>query len=184
MITCPYCASELNIDINKDAFCYFCEVELGPNSEFGMYTNDGKRIEKKKRVTFLAAETVKLPLKNLCELHPLDLIMCLKEARSERARVFSLMSIFNKADEDKSPDPKKLEEYRLLAEETGNEYEYWTRKCWTIENLLIDRIGYFPEKINKEFLASFITKNEKSLTKPMKIRTKSNGKEVSLNEKN
>ncbi|MED3804417.1 hypothetical protein P4562_21185 [Lysinibacillus xylanilyticus] len=184
MISCPYCATELILDTDRNTHCDFCDIELGPNSEIGMYAVDGKRIEKRKRVTYLAAETVKLPLKQLCELHPLDVIMCLKEARSERANIFSVMRIFNKADGDKIPNEKKLEEYRLLAEETGNEYEYWTRKCWTIENLLIDRIGYFPEKINKEFLASFIAKNEKSLLKPMKI-SKANKLEKGLsnNEK-
>lgn len=158
MITCSYCASELKLN-NDAAYCSFCDIELGPNSEYGMYSEDGKRKEKVKQQSLVTSETAKLPIKELYKLNPMDLLLCLKEARKERSFIFSQLRMFN-----------KLAEAEEIAEETGKEYEYWTRKCWTIENILINRFGYFPEKINNELVAAFTARKEKALSKEMVIR--------------
>lgn len=169
MITCPFCATTLNLNEVKNAYCDFCEIELGSNSIYGMYSVDGVRQEKVKNMNFVTSETAKLPISQLKELNPLDLILCLKAARSERAEIFSVMRLFNKAGDSEQIIQEQVVEYQAMADDSGKDYEYWTRKCWTIENLLIERIGYFPERINQEFLSSFITKKEKSLSKAMTI---------------
>lgn len=163
MITCPYCGSELKLKLNQ-AECGYCEITLGPSSKYGMYAENGKRKQRIPEKIMLSSETARLPLPELEQIHIVDLVLCLKAARAERSQVFDLMSIFNRAED--------VDEYKGFADETGKEYEYWTRRCWMIENLLINRIGYFPERINQLFLDSLMLKNEKSLNKNMTIRKK------------
>ncbi|WP_368502801.1 hypothetical protein AB3N04_00250 (plasmid) [Alkalihalophilus sp. As8PL] len=52
------------------------------------------------------------------------------------------------------------------------EYEQATRKVWSIENKIKDRIGYYPQKITEPFLASYLERIERSEVKPMKIYKK------------
>lgn len=158
MITCSYCASELIME-NNHAYCSFCDITLGPSSEFGMYSEDGKRIEATKSASLITSDHAKLPVAELCKLNAFDLLLCLKEARRERGFSYNLLRTFNSLDEGNE-----------FAEETGREYEYWTRKCWTIENILINRCGYFPEKINDQLVDKFSEKKDKSLSKQMIIR--------------
>ena len=169
MITCSYCASELTLQENDHTFCGFCNIELGATSEFGMYSIDGVRIEKTQRLEFVTSETARLSIHELNDLHPLDLILCLREARSERGQIYNLMRMFNKADETVTSNNEELKQYQDMADETGGEYEFWTRKCWMIENLLTQRIGYFPDKVNEMAVAALESKNQRSLEKIMNI---------------
>jgi hypothetical protein len=52
------------------------------------------------------------------------------------------------------------------------EYENATRKVWVIENIIKDRIGYFPKKVTEEFLSIFLKRIEESEIKPMLFREK------------
>lgn len=169
MITCSYCASELTLQENNHTFCDFCSIELGPTSEFGMYSVDGVRLEKLARLEYVTSETAKLSLQELNKLHPLDLVLCLKEARSERGQIYNLMRVFNKADKTVTSSDEELQQYQTMANETGGEYEYWTRKCWMIENLLTQRMGYFPDKVNEMGVSTLEAKNQRSLDKAMTI---------------
>jgi hypothetical protein len=170
MFTCPYCGTELIIDKESNhAECRYCEIMLGPTSKYGMYAQNGERKQRIREKNIVSSTTAQLPLPELEQLHVVDLVLCLQAARAERAQVYNLMRLFNKAEEIDTMDSQQVQEYKGLANETGGDYEYWTRRCWMIENLLLDRIGYFPERINQLFLDSLITKNEKSLIKKMVI---------------
>lgn len=52
---------------------------------------------------------------------------------------FVLLQLLNKASKTEST-------LQATADETGGEYEYYTRKAWVIENILLERQGFFPEK--------------------------------------
>lgn len=161
MYTCSYCGTEVSVN-NEKAYCSFCCIELGPNSKYGMYSVDGKRLERFKQMSLVTSETAKLPIDELYKLNPMDLLLCLKEARKERGFIYNQLRTFN-----------KFEDLGDFAKEIGEEYEFWTRKCWTIENILINRFGYYPEKINSELIDAFSKRKEKSLSKTMVIRKKS-----------
>lgn len=165
MCTCSYCGSRLTV-IDNHADCAFCGIRLGPTSKYGMYGTNGMRKQRFTEKIIINSETAKLSLTELEKLHVIDLIKVLKEARNQRSQIFNLMRIFNKAGDLKH---EQEDEYRNLANETGGDYEYWTRRCWMIENLLIDRIGYYPERINNEFMSSLELRNRKSLAKNMTI---------------
>ncbi|MDP4084706.1 MAG: hypothetical protein Q8934_08845 [Bacillota bacterium] len=172
MITCSYCATEVELitggSHQDHAYCAYCEVFLGPNSEHGMYAKDGERIPHVKQKGLITEDHVKLPLSKLKELHTIDLLLCLSIARKHRGDWYNQMRIFNRASEQ-AREQEEITQWKSAANETGGDYEYWTRRCWMIENLLIERLGYFPEKINDELYIKFMRHNERSMKKNMVI---------------
>lgn len=165
--TCPYCETKITVKetgvyINH-GFCEFCHVLLGPNSHYGMYNENGLR-GTKKRMKMVVLEEAKKSLPELLTLHTVDLLFLLRLARVERAAQYNLLRIYNKAG-DEGID---LKEYQETFKHQGGEYEYWTRNCWRIENIIYDRLGYFPEKITDEFILRYEARVEK-LPKSMKI---------------
>ncbi|MBG9667189.1 hypothetical protein ABE21_15160, partial [Bacillus thuringiensis] len=72
------------------------------------------------------------------------------------------LQLLNKA----SKTEKKLQ---VTANETGGDYEYYTRKAWVIENILLERQGFFPEKITARVLQYMEEQIQKSKKKTMKI---------------
>lgn len=177
MNTCPYCATEVQImtggPFQNHAECTFCKILLGPDSEYGMYTKNGQRMPHVKQANLVTDEDLKLSLPEMKQKHTMDLLLILKLAREQRATVYNLMRVFNKASEQvgtNNPSEEQCEQnWESMANETGKEYEYWTRKCWMIENLLVERLGYFPEKVNEELYGKFVQHNKRSLSKRMKI---------------
>ncbi|QVY63978.1 hypothetical protein [Cytobacillus gottheilii] len=185
MITCPYCATSLRImdagPFKDHAECTFCQVLLGPESEHGMYAQNGARMPHIKQKPMITIADAEKPLYELKKLHTIDLILCLKEARLKRADLYNLVRTFNVAVDGLKSDSSKdseVQQYSQVADEQGKEYEYWTRKCWCIENLLIERLGYFPQKINDLLYSKFITNKERSINKAMKISRSRNEKNV------
>jgi len=172
MITCSYCAKELELMQNgpyiNHAYCDLCQVVLGPDSEYGMYAENGERAAKK-RLPMVTVEWASKPLPELMKLHTVDLIHLLRLAREERASVYNLLRVFNRAIKEGE------NQFENIAEEQGRDYELATRLCWRIENVLIERIGYFPEKITDEFYHRYEDRCQEraSKTKNMKIRVQS-----------
>ncbi|MEJ9181039.1 hypothetical protein [Bacillus thuringiensis] len=75
---------------------------------------------------------------------------------------FVLLQLLNKASKTEST-------LQATADETGGEYEYYTRKAWVIENILLERQGFFPEKITARVLEYIGEKIRKSKKKSMRI---------------
>ncbi|MEH7460108.1 hypothetical protein V7183_23780 [Bacillus sp. JJ1127] len=74
-----------------------------------------------------------------------------------RSNPYYGLRLFNKASEVDN-------DYQELAKNQGKDYEYWTRRKFVIENILLERQGYFPEKITDkvlEFMADQIKKSMK-----------------------
>lgn len=180
MITCPYCATEVQImtggPFKDHAKCSYCDILLGPDSEHGMYSKDGIRMSHLKRANMITEDDAKLSLTQMKQLHTLDLLLVLKIAREQRAVVYNLMRVFNRATEQAEDNSSygqhqenEKEKWGDMANNTGKEYEYWTRRCWMIENLLFERLGYFPEKVNEELYGKFVHHNARSMKKAMRI---------------
>ncbi|MFC0416765.1 hypothetical protein ACFFHH_15080 [Cytobacillus solani] len=167
MITCPYCATELKIMVSgpyiDHALCNLCQIVLGPESEHGMYVENGQRANKK-RLTIVTVDLAKKPLPELMKLHTADLIHLLRLMREERATQYNLLRIFNKAVSNGET------QFADQAAEQGGEYEHTTRLCWKIENILNERMGYFPEKIVDNFIIRYEERCQEQAKKVMKIR--------------
>ena len=100
----------------------------------------------------------------------------LKYARSYRSEVYHLRVISYKAEGNEND--QALEE---IQHQSYEEYEKATRKVWIIENILKDRIGYYPVKVTDDFLQA-LSSSYQAITEetngPKKV--KSNRKNASL----
>jgi hypothetical protein len=168
MITCHYCGNELTLMTTgpylQNAKCNLCNIILGPDSKFGMYSKDGER-PTRMRLHLVTSETAMLPLTELLKLHTADLLIALKAAREARKTQYDLLRTFNKAIKHGS------EQYIEYANLQGYEYEVWTRACWRIENILLERLGYYPDKITDSLIVKF-EERCKMVNKRMKIAKK------------
>ncbi|QDZ77363.1 hypothetical protein D0437_32330, partial [Bacillus cereus] len=90
------------------------------------------------------------------------LYLLLREVREARSQTYYGLQLLNKAS-------KEEHTLQATADETGGEYEYYTRKVWVIENILLERQGFFPEKITARVLEYMGEQIRKSKKKMMKI---------------
>ncbi|MGM1023724.1 MAG: hypothetical protein ACQEXV_25095 [Bacillota bacterium] len=91
-----------------------------------------------------------------------QLIMLLRLVRQERTERYNSLRIIKKGIEQKG-------DFQKYAEIAGEDYEYWTRKAWVLENIIRDRSGTFPEKITDDYICKIIAHVEKFNQKPMLI---------------
>jgi hypothetical protein len=101
--------------------------------------------------------------RELMELTTIELLYLLKFARTERREIYANRKVFIQALKE------GVEECVEGIRYTFNEYEYWTRKCFVLENLIRERMGYIPEKISDSYLDDLITKMKGSQQKNMLI---------------
>ncbi|AOZ94928.1 hypothetical protein [Paenibacillus crassostreae] len=163
MLTCPYCGSM--IDISGDMYyCLFCEIEVMKDR----IQQDGARrqIHLEQRAYL---EVVNQPTSELMKRDSYALVCLLRLVRQERTKVYHFLHIFKKANEQQ-------DDFIQAADETGRDYEYWTRKVWILENILRERIGYFPERITDAYLQEMARNIEKSNRKQMKIVARKDNK--------
>jgi len=158
MKTCGFCASEIN-----DNYCDFCQMEL----EDRYIMLDGKRLgQPKKFIGYPNTSEIFKRTSELMALETIDLLCLLREARTFRAEVYKLRLLRHKAEEQSG----MTENIQKIEEQSYSEYEQATRKVWVIENIIKDRLGYFPEKVTNNFLNMYIERMQKSDKKVMKLR--------------
>ncbi|WP_347553032.1 hypothetical protein ABFG93_22610 (plasmid) [Pseudalkalibacillus hwajinpoensis] len=90
----------------------------------------------------------------------------LKYARSYRSEVYHLRVISYKAEERGESD-QTLEG---IQHQSYEEYEKATQKVWIIENILKDRIGYYPVKVTDNFLQLYLHRIKQSQKKRMVLK--------------
>src|SRR5699024_2367828 len=101
----------------------------------------------------------------LLELETIELLCLLRYAREYRSEIYKLRILTHQAI-DKGGDMTKIEAASF------NDYEGATRKVWVLENIIKDRIGYFPKKVTENFLGMYLERIEKSEEKQMIIKQK------------
>jgi len=99
----------------------------------------------------------------LLKLETIELLCLLRHARNYRSDVYKLRILGHKAKEDGG----NVEHMQM---QSYNDYEEATRKVWVFENIIKDRVGYFPQKINDSFLSTYLERIEQSQTKHMVIK--------------
>ncbi|WP_420975198.1 hypothetical protein [Bacillus thuringiensis] len=147
-ISCAYCSTK--IEFNKKGrikeTCPFCEANLED-----LHLNTLKICQNEKRFEFhkiqnnVFLDQANQSVKVLKKFHTFDLYLLLKEVRQARSQKFTVLRIINKAS-------KQNKQFNNIAIEIGNDYEYYTRKAWAIENILLEKQSYFPEKITEKSL--------------------------------
>lgn len=164
-VNCAYCGTEVQIDTNGgvEEKCTFCKAKIrSSHSGLLQICQNEQRFEFYKMQQNVFLEQVNESVEVLKQLHTFDLYLLLKEVREARSQTFTGLRVLNKAlDQDT--------QFKDTADEVGNDYEYYTRKAWVIENILLERQGYFPEKITEKILTYMWSQIKKSRAKPMKI---------------
>ncbi|PGZ17596.1 hypothetical protein COE43_12570 [Bacillus cereus] len=164
---CRYCGIEAKVThagVLKEANCNFCGGSL-VDEDTGypkLCTIKGDRFEFHKIKYNVFIEHVEQPVTVLKTFHTFDLYLLLKEVRSMRSTTYYGMRVLNNASEVDN-------EFKDLAQEQGKDYEYWTRRKFVIENILLERQGYFPERITDKVLGFMADQIKKSMKQKMKI---------------
>lgn len=160
MPTCPFCGSPVTA-ATETYFCSFCEMEIPADA----LLQDGSRRQLPPLEQVASLEDAGQSTKVLLNKDSYYLTVLLRLVREERTKVYNYLRVFNKLEER----PADLEDKKI---ETGREYEHWTRKMWTIENILRDRSGFYPERITDGYLEGLAANMTKSNGKSMRFMSR------------
>ncbi|HDT6579275.1 TPA: hypothetical protein QFT23_005559 [Bacillus cereus] len=165
IVNCPYCATPIQVD--KDGIvqeiCEFCGGRIREQQTGVLQLcQNGERFEFRKLQQHIFLECIHQSVEELKQYHTYDLYVLLKEVREARSQTYYGLQLLNKA----SQAERTLQ---VTANETGGEYEYYTRKAWVIENILLERQGFFPEKVTARVLEYMSEQIRKSKKKTMRI---------------
>ncbi|ASV70175.1 MULTISPECIES: hypothetical protein [Cytobacillus] len=156
MLTCAYCATELS-----SKYCPFCEMEL---KDYQISKN-GNRMSN--TIDSIPAEVeIFKDTKTLMEKETIELLFLLRYARKHRSDVYNLRINVHRATEQGN----EMQEYNAAS---YSDYEEATRKVWVIENIIKERIGYFPSKVTEKFIYIYLDRINQSNEKKMKIKESS-----------
>lgn len=157
MKTCGLCGTPLN-----DLYCPYCEMEL----EERYIMQDGQRLKQSKEFGgYPNSSKIFCKTEELMRLETIELLCLLREARKYRADSYKLRLLRHKAERQQG----YVDEVSKLEEFTYDEYANATRKVWVIENIIKDRLGYYPEKVTMNFLNMYLERMERSERKKMKL---------------
>lgn len=97
-------------------------------------------------------------------LSTVEQLFLLKFARKERSDIYNQRYIFIRAMNEGADEFTEAEHY------TFSEYEKATRKCFVLENLVRERIGYYPAKLTESYIQTLAERMEESAKKDMVIQ--------------
>ncbi|MDE8676564.1 hypothetical protein [Priestia aryabhattai] len=124
---CSYCGTEVLEDS-----CSFCGATLN--------------IKRPKLKEFVVLEDVEKPFNELVCFHTYDLLVLLRLVRKERTKAYDLMLTLKKA--GKSPQVDQA-----MVNYSEEQYGLYTKRMKVIEGILIDRMGYKPQRVDDKLLA-------------------------------
>lgn len=136
---CTYCKTESQ---NPDV-CDFCGADL-----------HSKRPALDLNLDESATDYTQPQLK---ELHTYDLLRLLGHIRDERSKAYKTMQTVRKA-----PQEARDGQYEALNEYGQQFYRELTARKNIIEQILVDRMGYYPERVDSKLLSALKTKIERS----------------------
>lgn len=128
---CTYC--QTNQDNKK--ICSFCEADLTQT-----------RPQKKQ---ILSQEEAYQTQPKLAKYHTYDLLLFLSDLRAERTDMYKTMQIVRKA-----PQKAKIDGYEEVNQDGQRMYREITAQKNIIEQILIDRMGYYPKRIDNKLLGA------------------------------
>lgn len=124
---CSYCGTE-----GLEGSCSFCGASLN--------------IKRPKLKEFVVLEDVEKPFNELGCFHTYDLLVLLRLVRKERTKAYDLMLTLKKAGNHPQLD-------QAMVNYSEEQYGLYTKRMKVIEGILIDRMGYKPQRIDDKLLA-------------------------------
>jgi hypothetical protein len=159
MKTCPYCGSAVSSSDLDFGYCAFCEMKI----PFEDIKENGQR----KQLLPESQPTLsdlKKSTPELMQLSTVELLFLLKWAREERATIYKQRYSFIRAMK------QGADEFAEAVQYTFKEYERATRKCFVLENLVRERLGYYPVTLTDSYIQNLAVKTEDSGSKKMVIQ--------------
>src|SRR5699024_10496155 len=127
---CSYCKTKNPKDIT---ICNFCEANLVA--------------ERPNIHPMLSEDMAYLSKPQLEKLHTYDLLLILRHLRAERTDYYRIMQSVRKA-----PDEIKNDNYEETNEYGQKLYRDLTARQNVIQELLVDRMGYYPKRVDDKLL--------------------------------
>ncbi|MED4587643.1 hypothetical protein P9304_02755 [Priestia flexa] len=139
----------------------------------GPLKENGERLHIKKLTYEVDPSHLNKTTPELMVLSTIELLHLLTLARSERSQNYSLMNSSWKAQE-----VSEDEMFKKLESAAGKEYQKATKKVFVLENLVGQRLGYVPKRINRQFMEKYMYNIDSCNTKPMIIHQQRRSKQV------
>lgn len=152
---CSMCNTSMKVDRRNypiEKHCNFCGSSLyNELTGFPIVVLEGARYQRRELKQSVNLNDAECPVSVLDTFHTYDLYLLLRLVRNQRHVLYKQLGEANKIG--------SAEEKRS----SSSLYDYWTRRQNVIENVLIDREGYFPARITDKLLREkleLITKNQ------------------------
>ncbi|MEK5085212.1 hypothetical protein [Bacillus sp. FSL H8-0515] len=143
MKTCPYCGSPVAKENEANYYeCDFCMIQIKDAEE------DGSR----KTVSFRETADEDDLFKTTPELmtfHTFELLSLLRLIRQKRSVKYNELYRKAKADEITG---------NTASEESREDYRFLTKKMNIVENILLQRLGYIPDRLYDSYLTKYLDK--------------------------
>lgn len=136
-MNCSYCKTTTE----NTKTCDFCKADL---------TAERPKIDE-----FLDDSKANYSQPELLNLHTYDLLRVLKHLRAERSIMYKTMQSVRKAPVEAK---KGIQNYDNINESGQELYRNVTARKNIVEQILIDRIGYFPKRIDDKLLNNYYEK--------------------------
>ncbi|MCU6603827.1 hypothetical protein OCO53_25640 [Peribacillus frigoritolerans] len=146
MSTCPYCGNDVEMTTAGIYYCDFCVMNVS------IHDNQYQIRD------FIDEEDYKKSTPEIMTYHTFDLLKMLRLLRGERQFYYKYLTTFKKAGNETS-------EFKEMEKQTGDTYEYVTRKARVVEKILKDRMGYAPHMVTDKLLANFLARIEQDQSK-------------------
>lgn len=130
---CQYCKSE-NTENQKR--CTFCGADL---------------LSARPTIREIDVTDVLKPLQEKKTYHTFNLLEMLQIARKERSDAYNMLRIVLKSENEVEVDKE-------LKNSVEEQYRLFTAHVHMIQELLIDRIGYYPKRVDNKLLDRYLSK--------------------------
>lgn len=130
---CQYCKSE-NTENQKR--CTFCGADL---------------LSARPTIREIDVTDVLKPLQEKRTYHTFNLLEMLQIARKERSDAYNMLRIVLKSENEVEVD-------KDLKNSVEEQYRLFTAHVHMIQELLIDRIGYYPKRVDNKLLDRYLSK--------------------------
>lgn len=170
MKTCMYCGTGVKV-VNGASQCDFCQMELDPSEVM----NDGER-KKSNIKRLISISHMNKPTRELMKMNTYELLCLLQLLRKERTQVYGYLQEVKQMTSEAKGSDAALETLAQARTDVLEQYEYVTRKMWTVENILEERMEAVPKRLSDDFLDKYFAKTQKRNDKPMTFMSATNTK--------
>lgn len=137
MMKCQYCKTE---NAEHQTHCTFCAADL---------------LSARPTIREIDITDVLKTLQEKRQYHTFNLIEMLQIARKERSDAYNMLRIVLKAGNEVEVDKE-------LKNSVEEQYRLFTAHVNVLQELLIDRIGYYPKRIDEKLLERYLSKCQKN----------------------